>query len=265
MIREVAYSGEQTATEIFFRIVLFKLFNKIDTWELLKARLGNISYADYRFDAYDSILTKALEIGKKIYSAAYIMPSGGSSNEGRKHRFHLDLLGRMMRDGVPSRIAHAKHMADAFALLRSYPSIGDFLAYQYVTDLNYSALCNFDEMEFVVPGPGARDGIRKCFPQIDMESSAEMIRMVAETQEEHFGKLGLSFPNLWGRRLQLMDCQNLFCEVDKYARCAHPEVVGISGRTRIKQVYRPSRVPLVLFYPPKWNINELIPQCLRAA
>ena len=34
----------------------------------------------------------------------------------------------------------------------------------------------------------------------------------------------LDFQNLWGRRLQLIDCQNLFCEVDKYSRVypAHP-------------------------------------------
>ena len=38
-----------------------------------------------------------------------------------------------------------------------------FLAYQYLIDLNYAAGLGFSEMDFVVPGPGARDGIRKCF------------------------------------------------------------------------------------------------------
>jgi len=265
MIREVAYQGEQTPPEVFFRVILFKLFNRIETWELLKASVGNISHSDYRFDVYDSVLTGALEAGRKIYSAAYIMPSGGSKNEGRKHRFHLTVLGQMMKDAVPSRIADMNRMADAFALLRSYPGIGDFLAYQFVTDLNYTCLCSFDEMEFVVPGPGAKDGIRKCFPEIRMDSAADLIRMVAETQEEHFATIGLSFSDLWGRRLQLIDCQNLFCEVDKYARYAHPDVAGISGRTRIKQLYRPSPDPVALFYPPKWGINAAIPEGLRGA
>jgi hypothetical protein len=169
----------------------------------------------------------------------------------------------MMRDELPSRIADAKSMRDAFVLLRSYPSIGDFLAYQFVTDLNYSSICSFDEMEFAVPGPGAKDGIQKCFPNACLNSSEDIIRMVADTQEEHFAALGLAFPDLWGRKLQLIDCQNLFCEVGKYARRAHPDIVGFSGRTRIKQVYRPSRSPLALHYPPKWGINEFIPQSLR--
>jgi len=264
MIREVAYRGEQTCNEIFFRIILFKLFNKIETWELLKAHVGDISFKDYRYEQYDSVLSKALDSGRKIYSAAYIMPSGGSS-ESRKHRVHLALLDKMMRDEAPSRISDVEHMVDAFKLLRSYRGIGDFLSYQFVTDLNYSTLCNFGEMDFVMPGPGAKDGIRKCFPEIDIASSAEMIRLVAETQEEHFKTVGQTFVNLWGRSLKLIDCQNLFCEVDKYSRSAHPDILGISGRTRIKQRYRPSPLPLKLFYPPKWGINELIPADLRAA
>src|SRR6266478_649284 len=32
LIREVANCGDQTPDEVFFRIILFKLFNKIDTW-----------------------------------------------------------------------------------------------------------------------------------------------------------------------------------------------------------------------------------------
>ena len=57
-------------------------------------------------------------------------------------------------------------MAQAFEILRSYPTIGNFLAYQFVTDLNYGDLIDFSEMEFVVPGPGALDGIRKCFSNL---------------------------------------------------------------------------------------------------
>jgi hypothetical protein len=265
LIREVASKGEQSAAELFFRVILFKLFNKVETWELLQANVGNVSYRDYSFEVYDSILDKAIEGGKRIYSAAYIMPSAGSGGGERKHRFHLKLLEQMMSHNAPERIADMKRMGDAFTLLKSFSGIGDFLAYQFVTDLNYTSLCGFDEMEFVVAGPGARDGIRKCFPELDMHLAADVVRMVTETQEQHFASLGLSFPTLWGRQLQLIDCQNLFCEVDKYSRYAHPETAGISGRTRIKQLFRPSRVSLSLFYPPKWGINEMIPDSLRVA
>lgn len=265
LIREVAYKGDQSANELFFRIILFKLFNKIETWQLLTSEVGEPSLADYSYHIYDRILTKALESGSRIYSAAYIMPSGGRSGLDRKHQSHLLLLERMIREDVPERISNMKRMADAFKLLRSYPMLGNFLAYQFVTDLNYSTLCDFREDEFVIPGPGSCDGIRKCFPALPMTRSAEVIQAVCEVQEEQFDRRGLDFKTLWGRRLQLIDCQNLFCEVDKYARIAHPDIAGISGRTRIKQSYRPRGVLPKLFFPPKWKINDHIPIAFRAA
>jgi hypothetical protein len=142
-----------------------------------------------------------------------------------------------------------------FEILRGYPSLGDFLAFQFAIDLNYSTVTDFSEMDFVVAGPGAKDGIRKCFTGTAGLAEAEVIRVVAERADAEFGRLGLDFQTLWGRPLQLIDCQNLFCEVGKYARVVHPDVRGESGRTRIKQKFVPNHEPLTQWYPPKWKLN----------
>ena len=260
LIRNVIYGGPQSPEEVFFRTLLFKVFNRIETWELLKAAIREVEYSSYSFDDYDQSLSQALTDGRAIYSAAYIMPSPGRAfGYPQKHRNHLRLIERMMEDEMPQRVAEARTMRDAFGLLRSYPSIGDFLAYQFVTDLNYSEVTDFSEMEFVVPGPGALDGIRKCFTDLGGLTEADLIRVVTERQEEEFDRLGLEFRDLWGRRLQLIDCQNLFCEVSKYARIKHPDFKGVGNRSRIKQVYRPTAEPIEYWYPPKWGINGLIP------
>ena len=192
-------------------------------------------------------------------SAAYIMPPGGRQGDRRKHRDHLRLIERMMRDGLATQLRRCKSMQQGFQILKAYPMVGDFLAYQFITDINYSTLTDFSEMEFTVPGPGARDGIHKCFESMGEFSPADVIRMMADIQEPQFARLGLRFRSLWGRPLQLIDCQNLFCEVSKYARCAHPDVGGLAGRTRIKQRYRMNPGPLSYWFPPKWNINHLLP------
>ena len=261
LIRHVIYEGDQSPEEVFFRTILFKLFNRIATWEMLRDQLTTISHADYSYREYDRVLTEALAAGLRIYSAAYMMPSGRSSfGHSLKHRNHLMLLERMMDDEVSKRIADAPTMAQAFDVLRSYPTIGNFLAYQFVTDLNYSELTGFSEMEFVVPGPGALDGIRKCFADQGGLNDADIIRLVTERQEREVERLGLKFRTLGSRGLQLIDCQNLFCEVSKYARVKHPEIKGLSKRTRIKQLYRPSASPIGYWYPPKWGINHLFPR-----
>lgn len=257
LISNVSYAGDQAWEEECFRTIVFKLFNRISTWELLRDAIGEIRWDEYSFDAYNEALSRAFQGRAKLYSAAYVMPAPRLA-EVRKHSNHLRLIELMMQSGAPRRIQDSATMKDAFTVLRDFPGMGDFLAYQYLIDLNYSAGLNFSEMEFVVAGPGARDGIRKCFGPASSGIESEIIRYMADSQEEHFARLGLTFPGLWGRPLQLIDCQNLFCEVDKYARVAHPEVAGVSGRTRIKQTFRRDPAPVAAWFPPKWGINARI-------
>ncbi|MHC5778734.1 nucleotide kinase domain-containing protein [Nostoc sp.] len=261
LIRNVIYRDDlpSSINEVFFRIILFKIFNKIETWELLENNIGHITYADYSFERYDKILTETMQSGQTIYSAAYIMPSGGKTfGYTTKHRNNLKLIEKMMADNLPQKLADSRNMHQGFDLLHSYPTIGDFLAYQFITDVNYSEITNYSEMAFVVPGPGALDGIRKCFLDLGGLNEPEIIKFMAERQELEFERLGLNYQSLWGRKLQLIDCQNLFCEVDKYSRMKHPEISGISGRTRIKQKYSVNIQPISYWYPPKWKINQTI-------
>lgn len=257
LVNEVQGRSPRNQDSLFFRTILFKLFNRIDTWKLLESALGELRPESYDFACYSRVLTQAMNRGQRIYSAAYIMPSGNREGE-RKHEMHLRLLERMMREGLPLRLSDCKTMEEAFVLLRSYPTIGDFLAYQYVTDLNYSTLTDFSEMEFVVPGPGARSGIQKCFADRGSYSEADLIRWMADHQEEEFANRGATFQTLWGRPLQLIDCQNLFCEIDKYSRVRYPEIPGLSGRIRIKQEYRHNPEPIDCWLPPKWELNGRI-------
>jgi hypothetical protein len=188
-----------------------------------------------------------------IYSAAYVIPPPRLGLP-RKHHNHLRLLTRMMDGGLAERVQAAGSLEEINDALRRYPSIGRFLAFQFTIDLNYGPTTGFDEDEFVVAGPGALDGISKCFGGGAKGLEGAVIRYMVDSQEEQFGRLGLAFNGLFGRRLHLIDCQNLFCEVGKYARVAYPSIKGVSGRSRIKQRFRPVAAPVSTFFPPKWNL-----------
>jgi hypothetical protein len=259
LIRKVIYGGSFSVRDTVFRVLLFKLFNKIETWRLLEEAEGELVADRFDVTRFDRVLDQALRSGVAIYSAAYIMPSGPVEiRQPRKHLMHLRLLAGLLRDGLPERLVTARSMGAAYQLLRALPGIGPFLAYQFVTDLNYSSFLDFTETEFVEPGPGARDGVRKCFTKLGDYSESDVIRWVVDRQNEEFAARGLEFASLWGRPLQLIDCQNVFCEVDKYARVVHPDIRGISGRSRIKQKFSAKLPPFAPWFPPKWNINERI-------
>lgn len=258
LIKNVIYCGGignlYSPEDTFFRIILFKLFNRIETWEFLERKIGPIEYRNYSFERISSCLNELLENNRKIYSAAYIMPSGTSFGFPHKHENNIKLLELMMSEHVVAKIAKLKNLKELYELLISYPSLGKFLAFQYAIDINYSELCDFSEMDFVVAGPGAQSGITKLFLDTNGYSDEYIIRLMAENQESEFERLSLKFNYLGSRRLQLIDCQNLFCETDKYTRVAFPEYKG-NNRTRIKQYFIPNLAqPIEYYYPPKWGI-----------
>ena len=62
LIRNVIYRNDlpSSPNEVFFRVILFKIFNKIETWQLLENKLGSIIYDEYSFERYDQVLKDAI-------------------------------------------------------------------------------------------------------------------------------------------------------------------------------------------------------------
>ena len=261
LIRHVIYNERYSTapSEIVFRTLLFKLFNKVSTWELLEDQLGPPSWQAFDPDAYDAVFGSAMAAGLRLYSGAYIVPPVALDRTKVKHRGHLKLIDMIMRGPFVSELERSRDLRDVFALLKQFPSLGDFLAFQLAIDLNYTPVIDHAEASFVVAGPGARDGLAKTFADADAVPAEELIAMMMDSQEAEFARLGLEYRTLFGRRLQLIDCQNLFCEISKYTRVSHPEIIGLSGRTRIKQMFRPYDASVQPWFPPKWDLNDKIP------
>lgn len=256
LIRNVIYQGDQDPHEVAFRVLLFKWFNRISTWEALSDRLGPLRLASFDPSAAERVLSQWRKAGNRVYSAAYIVPPVPGET-GPKHAGHLALTVRVLESGFVERIQAAGTLEGVYRELRSWPGIGAFLGYQFAIDLNYSNVIDHDEDEFVVAGPGALDGLSKAWPGADLRYAGDLIRRTAAEQQEQFARLELNFTGLFGRPLKLIDCQNLYCEISKYARVAHPEAIGVAGRTRIKQSYRTTPPPAPVpepFFPPKWQL-----------
>jgi 5-hmdU DNA kinase, helical domain len=263
LIRNVAYDDEAAdPADALFRILAFRMFSRNETWDAIVAFLGRQPTID---DLCDDRFERAVEFARKqygkLYTGAFILCANQAYDFREKHRNHIALFRHMfVRDRLGETLLEAPGLAAVFHLLRAYPLMGNFMSYQIAIDLNYSSLINFDENDFVVAGPGAQRGIRKVFDSTGDLSNEAIINSMVERQDEEFARLGLPFENLWGRKLHAIDCQGLFCEVDKYCRVAAPELA--SARSRIKTRYRPAAKPLPLFFPPKWGINSKLPQPL---
>lgn len=263
LIRDVAYSEERSnPIDRLFQIVAFRIFSKIETWKGVQELIGRSPTLN---DLSDNTLTSALdrirEVNGGLYTGAFILCANNAYGHSLKHRNHIELFRHMfLKDSLGEKLLETKSLREVFNLLHEFPLMGDFMSYQIAIDLNYSDLVNFNENEFTKPGPGAVRGIKKAFESLGDFSPEEVIMWMVDQQEKEFKRLGLQFNGLWGRPLHAIDCQGLFCELDKYCREAAPDLR--SKRKRIKTRFSQSKNAIKLFFPPKWGINSFLPQHL---
>jgi alpha-glutamyl/putrescinyl thymine pyrophosphorylase clade 1 len=262
LIREVAYGGDDGATDLdrVFRIVAFRTFSRPETWRSITRFLGHQpTLMDLQGEGFRQALDHARDETGGLYTGAFILCATDAYGQGRKHHNHVELFRDMfLRRSAAQRILDAKSLRTIFELLHEFPLMGDFMSYQIAIDLNYSSALSFDENEFTVAGPGALRGIRKVFEDLGDYGLEDVILWMVERQAAEFSRLGLNFGGLWGRSLHAIDCQSLFCEIDKYCREARPQLT--SARKRIKARFSPHGETVQLFFPPKWNLNHLLPK-----
>lgn len=258
LLKNVIYNGKKYSNEdMLFRILLFKLFNKESTWELLINNFEDVTLKTFSMEEYSKVLEEAILNGVKIYNDAYISCANKAFGYDRKHDNHLALLNKMFKeDRIQEKIIKCKTMEEAFNIIKSYSLIGNFMSYQLVTDINYSEVVDWKEDEFTVVGPGSRRGIKKCFIDKGNMTDEDIIKYMYKHQDIEFKRLNLEFKRISNRPLQLIDCQNIFCELDKYCREAIPNLK--SNRTKIKKHYVPKIEKINYIYPKKWKISKLL-------
>lgn len=260
LVNDVIYnSNEYSPVDTLFRTIVFRFFSNPETWEAIEQEFGGLSTSNYSPDQLKDLLDARRESGKKLYTGAFILCANRAFGPNIKHYNHAALFSMLVKDD--SKILRALLAADSlesvYRQLLALPLIGKFMAYQIAIDLNYSPHINFSESDFVAAGPGAARGIQKCFSSKGNLTDEKIIQWVQENQVElarHYGQVA---PTLFGRPMQSIDCQGLFCETDKYCRKALPELT--SARSRIKSVFKPMPSIEPIFLPPKWGIDISLP------
>src|SRR5215217_3160131 len=96
LIREVIYRPGFSPEDAFLRIILFRLFSKIATWQLLEATHGPIGVRSFQPDALAATLEQALDRGETIYTNAFILAAIDAFGHRRKHRNHFALIEKLL-------------------------------------------------------------------------------------------------------------------------------------------------------------------------
>ncbi|MEI6947340.1 nucleotide kinase domain-containing protein [Paraflavisolibacter sp. H34] len=264
LIKDVIYGDNNGLNEedVLLKILIFKVFNKVETWEYLTNNFGAITVNRFNVDILSRMLADRIS-SVPIFNSAYMMTGTHEkySAFSSKHEKWLRMIEKeLIKEGRLKRITLAKSLEDVYKILLECSFIGDFLAYQYAIDFNYSDVINFDENSFVKAGIGAVRGLKKCFITFGSYSFEDCIRYTQDNFTVFQERYGYNnFRSLFGREPKLIDIQNCFCECDKYLRAKLPELHV--DNTRIKQKFRPKKEAIAFFFPPKWNLNDFIKEC----
>ena len=197
LISQVIYQGPQDPDEVVFRTLLFKVFNRIPTWQRLEALSARCPGGSTTTPATSEVLSRhsRAESGstRRLTSCRHRRSARRASM-----RITCDCWTHDGRPMLAGKVRSAGSMAAAFEVLRRYPAIGDFLAYQYVIDLNYSPVLDVRRDGVRRPGAGRAGRHPEVLRPAADGIEAEVIRYMADRQEEHFARLGLAFAGLRG-------------------------------------------------------------------
>jgi hypothetical protein len=267
LIKKVIYCNNQniTSEDVLLRILVFKIFNKIETWEYIEQNIGFLNHNNFDVDFISKLLAERIKL-KPIFNSAYMMTGTHSkyNQYTSKHEKWLRMVDKeLIIEGGFKKIICAKSLQDIYKILNNCSFLGEFLSYQYAIDFNYSEVINFDENSYVKAGIGAIRGIKKCFLSLGNYKFEDAIKYTQDNLHKYQEKYGFTnFKSLFGREPTLIDLQNCFCETDKYLRVKLPELQV--DNKRIKQKFTKPGIKIDYFFPPKWNINSQIEKlCLQ--
>jgi hypothetical protein len=186
----------------FARLFLYRHTGNPEAWRALHGALGTYP----TLDTLEQSLKFWRDYTAPVFTTAYIVrpptPGKGTKLPGV---IQLTRLATQMVAGIWSD--RTSTQSNLFYSLRAVHGVGDFMAFQILTDWGYAGVCQEDQ--FVVAGPGARKGAAL------LGAPAE--KLCADLVARRVGPV-LEMPNGQEHRLTLADWQNCLCELFKYDR-----------------------------------------------
>lgn len=178
------------------------MFNLPSTFLQVEQHFKEVSLQTFDFEQYSQFLTR-IKSKQLIFNSAYIMCANKAFGFNTKHENYLCLLHKIfVTDNITQKLTACKTFKDAFNIIVSYPLIGNFLAYQYTTDLNYSSHFNWQDSSVTVAASGSKRGIQKVFGKV--RNYEEIIMQTYATQEEFLANACSTFRYINNHKLDPM-------------------------------------------------------------
>lgn len=221
LLKMMKEHGNMLTYNMFCNIVLFRLFNKIETMECLGGWVD--------FENYDSnqVRERLLSVPEDFTYHTNAYMCSGMKKEFNRYFPEEDM--RVMN--IPNVVEHfgndiyqdvcsASSPQDVIDAFKAVNGINNFIAYQIFVDLTYLDNFPWSENEFVLSGPGCSKGLNYLFRNKDGLTDEELLFWLRDncpiTREwcrEHMTDLPME-----DRYMNVMSLENCMCELSKYMK-----------------------------------------------
>jgi len=229
LIRNILENKNLNLEDKIFNILLYRRFNTVDFFD----RIPRFEISKFNWKELERKMDADKKRGIRLFNDAYIVCQRKSSTY-RPHDKHVQQL--LLIDSIKDKIniiisaINSNRISEVHECLKKIiPMTGDFLAYQYCTDISYiPELWNhFEDINtFVAMGPGSKPGIDLLFPNRN-GSYESYCQYLFDMQEFFFNLLAVRKRKFWSKiyyqdayyqnkYLSLSNIQNCLCEYRKY-------------------------------------------------
>jgi hypothetical protein len=211
---------DTNATKVLFATIAFRWFNRISTGKLIS---GNLMEGPSKWDPRK--IREILKDKKPVVTGAYIIKTPNGMNKLDGVLFCIEEV-RADIDALTDHLAfNCKTLESMWERLREYPYLGDFMAYEVVTDLRYTLLGR-DAQDIDLwcnPGPGCTRGlgwvISGNFEQFNRGSRKDRAEMLPLMQEILLASRSDEYwPRQFCRSWDMRTVEHWLCETTKYIR-----------------------------------------------
>lgn len=234
VIEHIANNPELSYEDKLLNVILFRLYNKHETAELISMPFKFSQIPDWNPEWYRSLFEAALvEDPKRVFFTAAFHTVGMKNTlkkvtgEDYAPMRILKFIKILINEGLVDDIKACVNQQEVYQTLTDYNGIGRFLAYQFYVDMTYIAEFPFSENEFTVAGPGCVMGLNYLFENRDGMTYEECLFWLRDNLDrlfvEELGKDWDAKRVFWDlpeedRCFNVMSLENCFCELSKYIR-----------------------------------------------
>jgi len=199
--------------EMVLSIVVYRTVNRIETFEEYQEKTGSESSLPSRADlkAFVKFIKWKRE---KVFTNAHQALSVDKVEDIFNH-----VLSNLA--DLTSRLLDAANLEEAFHLIKDINYLGDFYAYQIVSDMVEIGLLKFSEDSWTCLGPGAHKGLQEVRAEgMFNVGDQELVRRLARIADYGLPHLGEQPVRFLNRRLSVKAVEHSLCEFFKFTRAA---------------------------------------------